>query len=82
MKIIAPAVPWQIDVLKVDLKNKYNSVETAKGGGQYIGQEPVSSMAKRNSYPGHVVVGGEYSDKGRADYSHAVEQAVGRIRYK
>ncbi len=62
MKIIAPAVPWQIDVLKVNLKNPYNSVETAKGGGQYIGQEAVSTMAKRNNYPGHVVVGATNGD--------------------
>ncbi len=62
MKILAPAIPWRINVLKVDLQNPYNNVETAKGGGHLIGSESVSSMAARNSYDGHIVVGAVNGD--------------------
>ena len=62
MKILAPAIPWSINVLKVDLKNQYNKVETVKAGDHLIGQETVSSMAQRNSYAGHTVVGAVNGD--------------------
>jgi exopolysaccharide biosynthesis protein len=62
MKILAPAIPWNINVLKVDLKNPYNKVETVKAGDHLIGQETVSSMAKRNNYDGHAVIGAVNGD--------------------
>lgn len=62
MKILAPAVPWSINVLKVDLRNPYNKVETVKAGDHLIGQETVSSMAQRNSYAGHTVIGAVNGD--------------------
>lgn len=55
--IIAPAVPWNINVLKVDLKNPYLSVETVKANDRLAGREIISSMAARKSSLGHEAIG-------------------------
>ncbi|MBI9073452.1 MAG: phosphodiester glycosidase family protein [Melioribacteraceae bacterium] len=56
-EVLAPSVPWTIDILEIDLLNKYNVVKTVKANDNLIGNEIVSSMASRNSYEGHTVVG-------------------------
>jgi exopolysaccharide biosynthesis protein len=61
-KIKAPSVPWDIDVLRVDLKNPYIKVETIKARDRYIGRETTSSMAKRKTTEGHWVIGAVNGD--------------------
>ncbi len=56
-RIIAPAVPWSINELEIDLKNPSTSFETVKANDKLYGQETVRSMAARHSYGGHTVVG-------------------------
>lgn len=55
--VIAPAIPWNIDVLQVHLRNPYVSLETVKANDRLVGYETVSSMAARKRGPGRVVVG-------------------------
>ncbi len=62
MKILAPTIPWSINVLKIDLKNPYNKMETKKAQDHLLGQETVSSMAIRSNYPDHAVVGAVNGD--------------------
>ncbi len=62
MKILAPTIPWSINVLKIDLKNPYNKMETKKAQDHLIGQETVSSMAIRSNSPNHAVVGAVNGD--------------------
>lgn len=57
-----PVMPWTIDLLEVDLKNPYISVESVKADDLLRGFEQVSSMCKRKSSAGHVVVGGVNGD--------------------
>ncbi|MBN2355281.1 phosphodiester glycosidase family protein [candidate division KSB1 bacterium] len=62
-KMIAPAVPWSLDVLEVDLKNPYNSVQTVKAQEKLnYGTETTSSMAARYNQPGRAVVGAVNGD--------------------
>lgn len=51
------SVPWNINVLQVDLKNPFVRVETFKARSLLTGFETTSSMAKRNNWDGHYVVG-------------------------
>lgn len=60
--ILAPSVPWTIKVLRVDLKNKYLSLEAVKSKDTYFGYEKTSAMSKRNNYTGHTVVGAVNAD--------------------
>jgi len=71
-RIVNSSVPWNINVLTVDLKNQYMSIETAKSNDRLgaTGQgsfERTSSMARRKSRPGHLVVAavnGDFYDTG------------------
>ncbi len=56
-RIVAPSMPWNINVLQINLKNPYVSFETVKANDRLAGYEVVSSMAKRKSRPGRVAVG-------------------------
>ncbi|MDP2036242.1 MAG: phosphodiester glycosidase family protein [Ignavibacteria bacterium] len=55
-KIAAPAVPWSIHVLKVDLKNPHIRIETVKATNLLSGNERVSVMAAVNNLDGHKVI--------------------------
>ncbi|MGE5679956.1 MAG: phosphodiester glycosidase family protein [Bacillota bacterium] len=61
-KIRAASVPWNIDVLRIDLKNPYLKLETVKAKDKFKAYETTSSMAKRRSYDGHYVVGAVNGD--------------------
>ena len=61
-KFVAPTVPWTINVLQIDLRNPYIKMETAKGQDRLTGSERTSSMASRNSYAGHTVLGAVNGD--------------------
>lgn len=61
-KMEAPSVPWSFNVLKVDISNEYNSVETVKADNLLHGFETTSSMAERNNSEGHRVIGGVNGD--------------------
>lgn len=61
-RLYAPSVPYNVSVLEVDLKNPYVRIETVKGGDVLTGLETVSSMAARNNYSGHTVVGAVNGD--------------------
>ncbi|MCK6604952.1 MAG: phosphodiester glycosidase family protein [Ignavibacteriaceae bacterium] len=56
-KVVEYTRPWSIDILEIDLTVPYNKLETAKANNRLKGYERTSSMAARNSRPGHVVVG-------------------------
>ncbi len=61
-RLYAPSVPYNVSVLEIDLKNPYVRIETVKGGDVLTRLETVSSMASRNSYSGHTVVGAVNGD--------------------
>jgi hypothetical protein len=66
-KIAVPAVPWSIHVLKIDLKNPLLKIETVKAANLIKGNEPVSAMAKANSFARHNVfaaINGDFYHKG------------------
>jgi exopolysaccharide biosynthesis protein len=66
-KIKAPSMPWDIDVLKVNLKNPYIKVESIKAKDRYIGRETTGSMTSRKSTEGHFIIGavnGDFYDTG------------------
>ncbi|MGE5315891.1 MAG: phosphodiester glycosidase family protein, partial [Acidobacteriota bacterium] len=56
------SVPWEMDVLEIDLRNPYLRLETAKAGDRYAGLEKTSAMAARKSAPGHRVIGAINAD--------------------
>ncbi len=56
-RIVAPALPWAINVLQVDLTNPYVTLETVKANDRLVGLEWTSSMASRKSGPGRLAVG-------------------------
>lgn len=56
-RIYVYSVPWNINVLEVDLKNPFVKMETFKARDVLTGFETTSSMAKRNNRDGHYVVG-------------------------
>jgi hypothetical protein len=60
--VIAPAIPWNIDVLRVDLTNPHIHLETVKANDRLAGHEQVSLMAARKGGPGRTVVGGVNGD--------------------
>ena len=55
-------IPWNMNVLIVDLTNPYLTVETVKANDALAGNETTSSMAARNSSPGHRVAGAINAD--------------------
>lgn len=61
-RLYAPSVPYNVSVLEIDLKNPFIHIETVKGGDVLTGLETVSSMAARNNYGGHTVVGAVNGD--------------------
>ena len=62
MKLVAPTVPWTINVLEVDLDNPYITMESVKALDRLTGFERTSSMAARNSFAGHTVIGATNGD--------------------
>lgn len=60
--VVAPSVPWSINVLTVDLRNPYVSLETVKANNRLAGRETVRAMAQRRSSAGHVIVGAVNGD--------------------
>jgi hypothetical protein len=56
-KIIAPTVPWTINVLEIDLKNEYVSIESLKANNSLASRETTTSMSERNNSDGHWIVG-------------------------
>jgi hypothetical protein len=63
LRIVAPAVPWSIDVLEIDLTNPYLEVKAVKAHDLRAGGfETTTSMATRNDAPNHRVVGAINAD--------------------
>jgi len=58
----APSVPWNIEVLEVDLSNPYISIESVKADDALYGYERTSSMSVRNDWAEHSVVGAINAD--------------------
>ena len=50
-------IPLLVNVLEMDLTNPYAMMEPCLGGGYAVGLETPLSMAERNDWPGHDVVG-------------------------
>jgi exopolysaccharide biosynthesis protein len=62
-RLVAPSVPWSIDMLVVDLKNPYLKIEAAKARDLRAGgRETTSAIAARRNRPGHQVVGAINAD--------------------
>ncbi len=61
-KIVAPLVPWTINVLEIDLTNPFNQIETVKAKNNIVGQERTSSMAGRSNHEFHQVIGAVNGD--------------------
>ena len=60
--IIAPKVPWNINVLQIDLSNPLCHIETVKADDALRGYESVSSMSERRNWNGHFVTGAINAD--------------------
>lgn len=56
------SVPWNLNVIKIDLEDPDYLIETVKAEDNISGYETTSSMAARNSYDGHYVVGAVNGD--------------------
>jgi len=54
--------PWHLYILQVDLENEWIQIETAKADDNIAGFEKPSSMAKRNDYDDHKIVGATNGD--------------------
>ncbi len=54
--MIAPSVPWIVNVLEIDLTNPYLTIETVKAQDRLVAQEQTSSMASRKEAPAHHIV--------------------------
>lgn len=54
--MIAPSVPWIVNVLEIDLTNPFLTIETVKAQDRLIGQERTTSMASRKEAPAHHIV--------------------------
>jgi len=54
--IIAPSVPWTLQVVELDLTNGIYSLETVKANDKLSGYEKTSSMSSRKSEDGHNVI--------------------------
>lgn len=66
-RIVAPKVPWSLDVVEVDLTHPAVTIETAKANDQINGYETTSSMAARKSYERHqalAAVNGDFYGSG------------------
>ena len=57
VKYEVPDIPLLVNVLEMDLTNPYAMMEPCLGGGYAVGMETPLSMAERNNWPGHDVVG-------------------------
>lgn len=56
------SVPWNLNFLKVDLRNSNIKIKTVKAEDKLIARETTSSMAKRNSNDSNLVVGAINAD--------------------
>lgn len=54
--IVAPSVPWTLEVVEFDLTNGIYSLETVKAQDRLAAYEKTSSMSARKSMPGHEVI--------------------------
>lgn len=54
--IVAPSVPWTLEVVEFDLTNGIYSLETVKAQDRLAAYEKTSSMSARKSVPGHEVI--------------------------
>jgi uncharacterized protein YigE (DUF2233 family) len=69
-KVIAPDIPWNINILKVNLKDPYIKLETVIANEKLIsGKEKTTSMSARRNYNRHWVVGAVNADFFNADGS-------------
>lgn len=54
--MLAPSVPWIVNVLEIDLTNPFITIETVKAQDRLMGQEQTTSMASRKEAPSHHIV--------------------------
>src|SRR5438093_1560167 len=62
MRLVAPTVPWTMNVLAIDLRIASISLETVKANDRLVRLERTSSMASRRDSNGHHVVGAVNGD--------------------
>lgn len=55
-------IPWNLNFIKVDLRNPNIKIKTVKAEDKLIGRETTSSMAKRNSSDSNLVIGAINAD--------------------
>lgn len=68
-----PAYPLNVNMLRIDMTNPYNTVETTQANDRLFGTESLVAAAKRQSCEGHVALGGANANfwcvNGQAPYS-------------
>ncbi len=55
-------IPWNINVMTVDLTNPHLTIETSHAGDNIMGHAGTTTQAKSNSFEGHDVVGAINAD--------------------
>ncbi|MBD3291019.1 hypothetical protein GF337_19585, partial [candidate division KSB1 bacterium] len=61
-KVVAPEIPWELDVLEIDLTNPNMGFETVKANNSLKGRQRTSAMAARKNNTNHYVVGAINAD--------------------
>lgn len=62
-KLVAPTIPWEIHLLKINLKNPYLTLESVLANDKKVSpREKTSKMAARKNFTGHWVVGAINAD--------------------
>ncbi|MDE6396042.1 MAG: phosphodiester glycosidase family protein [Muribaculaceae bacterium] len=73
-----PSYPLNVNLLRIDVSNPYNSVEVTQANDRLYGTESLVSAAKRQTKPGHVALAGANANfwcvSGQPPYS---DQMVG-----
>lgn len=53
-----PGYPLNVNLLRIDVTNPYNSIETTQANDRLYGTESLVTAAKRQTYDGHVALAG------------------------
>ena len=53
-----PSYPLNVNMLRIDVTNPYNSIETTQANDKLYGTEALVKASARQSKPGHVAIGG------------------------
>lgn len=57
-RIRIPEYPLNVNILRIDASNPYNSIETTQASDKLYGTEALVNAAKRQTSPGHIALAG------------------------